>query len=409
MSGYACSGCGQTWPANYCPTCHATIDRRVFAVDVVGPHGASAPVAGSGATEGAPTPREPAWPPMPIRRGLGPPGDVVSFEFTGSAGEYFRIWIVNVVLTVLSLGIYAAWAKVNKRRYFWGNTQLGGRAFEYTGNPLAILKGNLIFGAGAIAYFLAAPVEPLLAVVPGVAVWLVYPWLFQKAMCFNAHNTRHRNLRFGFHGRVGESYSIHLGLALLMPLTLGLIWPYIDYRKKRYQLDNLSYGTATFRFTGEPAAIYGYFFAAVGLALLGAIGTVAAVGVLGAGFQIKDTPAGFVAIAMIYLTGSVAGLYYKTRLTNYVLGQTSVADVASFHSSMRVGEVLWMELVNLLAIVCTLGLAVPWAAVRRAHYRWTHVEVRFSGHIEAVTAALTPEPGALGDVAADQFDIDISL
>ncbi len=40
------------------------------------------------------------------------------FEFTGDGREYFRIWIVNVSLTVITLGIYSAWAKVRRMRYF---------------------------------------------------------------------------------------------------------------------------------------------------------------------------------------------------------------------------------------------------------------------------------------------------
>ena len=33
-------------------------------------------------------------------------------EFRGNGYEYFRIWIVNILLTIMTLGIYSAWAKV---------------------------------------------------------------------------------------------------------------------------------------------------------------------------------------------------------------------------------------------------------------------------------------------------------
>jgi len=56
--------------------------------------------------------------------------EVCNLEFTGSAGEHFRIWIVNVVLTVVTLGIYGAWAKVRTRRYFYANTLLDGEPFD---------------------------------------------------------------------------------------------------------------------------------------------------------------------------------------------------------------------------------------------------------------------------------------
>ncbi len=49
---------------------------------------------------------------------------IISFYFTGKASEYFKIWIVNGLLTVLTLGIYSAWAKVRTNRYMYGNLYL---------------------------------------------------------------------------------------------------------------------------------------------------------------------------------------------------------------------------------------------------------------------------------------------
>ncbi|MEX1058239.1 MAG: DUF898 family protein, partial [Natronospirillum sp.] len=46
----------------------------------------------------------------------------IPVAFNGRGGEYFGIWIVNIALTVLTLGIYSAWAKVRNKRYFYGNT-----------------------------------------------------------------------------------------------------------------------------------------------------------------------------------------------------------------------------------------------------------------------------------------------
>ena len=56
---------------------------------------------------------------------------IIRPEFTGSAGEYFRIWIVNLFLTPITLGIYSAWAKVRKKRYFYGCTRFDGDTFDY--------------------------------------------------------------------------------------------------------------------------------------------------------------------------------------------------------------------------------------------------------------------------------------
>jgi uncharacterized membrane protein YjgN (DUF898 family) len=68
--------------------------------------------------------------------------ETLGFTFSGSGKEYFRIWIVNLFLTVATLGIYSAWAKVRRLRYFDRNTHLAGAVFDFRGDPKAILRGR---------------------------------------------------------------------------------------------------------------------------------------------------------------------------------------------------------------------------------------------------------------------------
>src|SRR4051812_41240035 len=72
-------------------------------------------------------------------------------EFTGRTGEYFRIWIVNLFLSIVTVGLYSPWAKVRRRRYFYGHAWLDGSNFEYHGDPRVILRGRLI----AVVFFAA--------------------------------------------------------------------------------------------------------------------------------------------------------------------------------------------------------------------------------------------------------------
>src|SRR5260370_8359218 len=82
-------------------------------------------------------------------------------EFTADAGEYFRIWIVNLALAIVTLGIYSAWAKVRKRRYFYGHTRVDGDTFDYRPNPIAILKRRLIPVAPSPSFSPHSPFPPL--------------------------------------------------------------------------------------------------------------------------------------------------------------------------------------------------------------------------------------------------------
>lgn len=55
----------------------------------------------------------------------------VNFEFFGKTMEFWGIWIVNGLLSIITLGIYSAWAKVRTHQYFYGNTELDGHRFSY--------------------------------------------------------------------------------------------------------------------------------------------------------------------------------------------------------------------------------------------------------------------------------------
>src|SRR6476660_4938390 len=104
------------------------------------------------------------------------------FEFRGSGGEFFRIWIVNIALTLITLGVYSAWAKVRTRRYFYGNTFVAGTAFDYHASPLRILIGRLIALALFVGYNISAGISPFLSI-PWIIIFAAaIPWLIISSL-----------------------------------------------------------------------------------------------------------------------------------------------------------------------------------------------------------------------------------
>src|ERR1700692_3108359 len=73
-------------------------------------------------------------------------------HFTGSGAEYFGIWIVNLLLTIVTLGIYSAWAKVRRLEYLYRHTELAESGFDFHGSPGLILFGRAIALVMLIAY-----------------------------------------------------------------------------------------------------------------------------------------------------------------------------------------------------------------------------------------------------------------
>src|SRR5256885_9696338 len=130
---------------------------------------------------------------------------LVQPEFTAKAGEYFRIWIVNLFFTLITLGIYSAWAKVRKRRYFYGSTRVDGATFDYFASPKAVLKGRIVAVIVLLAYALAGELYPTSRYgVWGLAI-VMLPWLAARALAFNARKSGWGRPRLDFVARTAKA------------------------------------------------------------------------------------------------------------------------------------------------------------------------------------------------------------
>ena len=179
-----------------------------------------------------------------------------NFTFHSDGSEYFRIWIVNICLSILTLGIYSAWAKVRRRRFFYRNTRLRGDNFDYHANPVAILKGRLILLPFLATYLYGDFLVPGLTLGAFVLILLLLPFFLVRAAKFNNRNTSYRNIRFGFDGASKESYKAFFKSGLVSVFTLGIASPIMEFARRRFVIENSRYGSARFSFSGE----FGEFF-----------------------------------------------------------------------------------------------------------------------------------------------------
>ncbi len=340
---------------------------------------------------------------------------LIPFVFEGKAGEFFRIWIVNIVLTVLTLGIYSAWAKVRTNRYFFGSTKLDGRPFEYTANPVAILKGRLIAMGAFLVWYLASTFMPLISLLLIPPMLIALPWVIVRSLRFRSYHTRYRSLRFHFYGGYGEAAKAYLWFPFLTIFTVGLLWPYVVYRRSRFVVDNLGFGNRRCSFFGNSSgfyAIWGGLFLYLLLAL--ALSIFAGYFYAGRleGMRLEG-PMDYVDIAVIYLAIGLAfyvfpPAYLKARQGNYVANNSQVAGFLP-HSDMQVLELFWIYATNILAIIFTLGLAVPWAMIRSTRYRLEHTRLEVRGDMDKIVAGADDGGTAIGDELGEAFDIEVGF
>jgi uncharacterized membrane protein YjgN (DUF898 family) len=377
-------------------------------------------------------------------------------KFTGRGGEYFKIWIVNILLSIVTLYIYSAWAKVRTRRYFYGNTVLDNSAFEYHATGLQLLPGRLI----AITLVAMIALGEYLSVYIVAAAYafliLVTPWAVCRSTQFNARMTSYRNVRLGFTGKVGTYYRYLFLIPLvifLLPaavvaglyysgqidqatafqvlpagiLVVYLFWPWIHCRLSAYSIDNTRYGTAQFDTDLTTGRFFKIYLGGVAVTIM----LIAALALIGAGiywvYQYLEATRGFdlkslpqseqpvLMIAIIVIMYAImialfnyASAYVTARIRNYQYNRTLLDRRFQLSSTIKTNPLWWLTFTNLLMIIFTLGLAYPWAAVRKARFFAEHTSVISQYNADRFVADQEQAVSAYGEEFGDAFDMDIA-
>ncbi len=375
-----------------------------------------------------------------------------SFEFTGNAYEYFRIWIVNILLTILTLGIYSAWAKVRNHQYFYGNTLVDGSSFEYTASPIQILKGRLLAVAVVIAYQLAGYLSVTAGFIASFIFLLLIPALIVLSLRFRMHYTSWRSITFGFQPDFKTAYLLFgvplLILVVFFAVAFGLLPESVTaagtvasepgaaplappstqdivalllfsaplvvfalgfpaWQKMYFQFvaNRVRYGSAAFGFIATTGAFYAIYLVAGAISIGGVVLAVAFIGLLSvvglAGV------AATLSVVLFVLPVIVANAYVQTQRTNLIYSSVELGPVG-FSSQLKVGRMLFLYLTNSLAIVLSLGLMIPWAMVRMAKYRAETMTLRASD-LAGFQAAAAADLSARGEEIGDMFDLEIGI
>ncbi|HEY4076133.1 MAG TPA: YjgN family protein [Rhizomicrobium sp.] len=338
-------------------------------------------------------------------------------RFAGSGGEYFKIWIVNLALTIVTLGIFSAWAKVRTKRYFLGNTFLGEHAFDYHASPLRILLGRAVALVLVLGYTATISLAP-----KAVFLWLILfavatPWLVQASLRFNARNTSYRNVRFNFSGTYGGAFKAFVLWPIGAIFSLLIALPYAHRARDYYIINNHSFGGRPFEAEIPVGRLYMIYF----IALLMFIGALIVAGVsaflIARGFGGPMDPKnktemmalGLIAGGVYVLGILLISTFVHTMAFNLAINHTRFDETARFEADLSPWGVLWIMVSNLVLTLVTIGLFTPWAAARWAHYQADHLAVAAPHGLDDITSELVTGTGAIGEEIASFFDIDIGL
>jgi len=323
------------------------------------------------------------------------------FTFNGSGNEYFKIWIVNILLTIVTLGIYSAWAKVRNGRYFYGNTQLDDSSFAYLANPFTILKGRLIAFVLFAIFVTVQNLMPLVSVGLSLLLLMAFPWLVIRSLAFNANNSAYRNVRFGFDGKYGEAFMAILIWPLLGTLSLGLLMPVALQRQQKFLIENSRYGSSKFSFSATGRDYFNAFLKLIVIVVAGVI-LVVAISIMAPARASILIP---VLMVPLYL---YAIIYLNITITNMKFNNSLLA-AHSFKCNYELKSYASLLITNTLFTALTLGIYIPWAKVRSAQYLANHLELIAEDDLNGFAAAEQEKVSAIGQEVGDIFDMEFGM
>ncbi|MXZ80380.1 MAG: DUF898 domain-containing protein [Gammaproteobacteria bacterium] len=343
-----------------------------------------------------------------------------SIEFTGQAREYFGIWITNVLLSLATVGIYSAWAKVRRLTYFYNKTRIHDCPFGYHATGLQILKGRVIAVAILVTFNVISVFSPLATIIFALAFAAVTPLLMNMSMKFSARMTSFRNIRFDWHGTYGKSFLFFMIGPLLGFVSLGLLTPLMSKYFYRYYATGHSYGVT--RFSADPPTSNFYFAFLVGALLPGML-----LGILtGAGYLIYlsfavgvpvwmvwDASHGgiLIVLAFGFLTGFLFSFafIFNVLCRNLLVSALTLPDAATFSSRINLFRFIWISLSNLFLAIVSLGLMIPWCQIRMYRYLCDCTSLSATGDLDEFVDSERKKRSAFGEEIAEFEGLDVSI
>ncbi len=353
--------------------------------------------------------------------------DYLPLKFSGSAKEYFRIWIVNLCLSLLTAGIFSAWAKVRKKRYFYSNLTLDGTSFQYLAKPIPILKGRVIAAVLFLLYYSSSHLLTVLfPYVLGAGI-VIAPWVIVRSAAFNARYSAYRNMNFRFEGSYMEALKVISAWGIIPAIVIGtmfnwwgkywaagvfyalfgLLFPWWLRRLKHFIVTKTSYGG---RF-GQFGATGGQFFKVYFVAGLIVAGFGIITGIAGAViFSVLENIqyASLFFIIPVYAGYVLAFAYVQANITNTVWNQIDLGPVR-FQSTLKSYDLSKLYLTNALGIIASAGLLIPWAVIRTLRYRADHTKVMHEAELTDFRGSEAATVQAAGAEVGEFFDMDLSL
>ena len=374
-------------------------------------------------------------------------------SFSGSGSDYFRLWLSNLLLTIVTLGIYTPWARRRRIQYFYRNTLVGTDPLDFVASSRNMATSFLlVVGVYALINVMSSAWLNAAVGIITLAIAALVPWLWRSAQRFRLGNTTWRGLRFECQATTREAYTaawpllaaafviamlslllpavgalsatrVRPALGLLIAVTvlvgIGMVLISLRFNFLQLQMTRTSMGGQPGRFKASFGSFFKVALICLGVALLayGALAlllaaVVTALGGLGRGGGMGSRMwlfvlVGVAALPLMLVPAFITLAAWQALVFRTIWSHAGLSDVARSKCELKTSAFVGLRTKNILLTLVTLGLYRPFAAVSEYRMKVESVRIYTRGNIDTLASKLARHKSALGDAAADMVGFDI--
>ena len=348
-----------------------------------------------------------------------------AFGFDGNWKDFAKIALPNLLLTIVTLGIYRFWATARERRYLWAHSRFVDERLEWSGTGLELFVGFVLvavtillplFGLQLLIQSLTLRGETVAA--GGLTLFLFFGLYYLTGLArfrglrYRLSRTHWRGIRGGSDNQgfgyglsyVWKSFVGYLPLGLLVPWSMTSLW--------NDRMGKMSFGPHRFDAQADSGNLFARYllfylvpillFVGMGLAMVAGGGIGAVMG----GDEGAGIGAGLMAVVSLFVWFFVLGLVAAAFYAKYyreVVGATHWADLNfAFEASTKDWILLYLG--DFLLVIATLGIGFVFLKYRHWKFFMTHMEAGGEIVLDELTQSTTRVAGH-GEGLLDAFDI----
>jgi uncharacterized membrane protein YjgN (DUF898 family) len=304
--------------------------------------------------------------------------------FWGEGSKLFGIFIVNMLLTLITLGLYYPWARAATMKYLYQETEFEGSRFTFHGTGKEMFIGfikalGIVLSLYLVLFLFMWIGNPLFTLLGFLIFFtgmsLLTPIAIHGALRYRMSRTSWRGIHFGYRGKLSELIRICIIGFLLTMVTFGIYGFWFEMKVRRYLIQNIRFGNVQFSFRGDGTDWFG-------LNLAGYLLSIITLGIYSF-WWMKDR--------------------LKFQFSNIRIHQDDTT--IKVRTSFTGGNYFGLVIVNGILMVITLGLAIPWIIIRNIKYIFDNIVLDGAFNPDALEQTEEDYRDATGDDLMDALDI----